>query len=112
MLRMSGEKRFFYGYIVAAAGFAIWLIGWGTYTPCFSVFFKPLLAEFGWSRAETSLAYSLSFLVQAGLAIMMGWLTDRLGPRIVMTVLGSFLGVSYLLMSQVSALWQFQINYA
>ena len=112
MLRTSGEKRFFYGYIVAAAGFAIWLIGWGTYTPCFSVFFKPLLAEFGWSRAETSLAYSLSFLVQAGLAIMMGWLTDRLGPRIVMTVLGSFLGVSYLLMSQVSALWHFQINYA
>jgi MFS family permease len=112
MLRKSGEKRFFYGYIVAAAGFAIWLIGWGTYTPCFSVFFKPLLTEFGWSRAETSLAYSLSFLVQAGLAIMMGWLTDRLGPRIVMTVLGSFLGVSYLLMSQVSALWQFQVNYA
>jgi MFS family permease len=29
-----------------------------------------------------------------------------------MTVLGSFLGVCYLLMSQVSALWQFQINYA
>jgi MFS family permease len=112
MLGITGEKRFFYGYIVAAAGFGIWLIGWGTYTPCFSVFFKPLLAEFGWSRAETSLAYSLSFLVQAGLAIVMGWLTDRLGPKIVMTVLGSFLGVCYLLMSQVSALWQFQINYA
>jgi MFS family permease len=112
MLRISGEKRFFYGYIVAAAGFAIWLIGWGTYTPCFSVFFKPLLAEFGWSRAETSLAYSLSFLVQAGLAIVMGWLTDRFGPRIVITVFGSFLGVCYLLMSQVSALWQFQTNYA
>ncbi len=112
MLTISGEKRGFYGYIVAAAGFGIWLIGWGTYTPCFSVFFKPLLAEFGWSRAETSLAYSLSFLVQAGLAIVMGWLTDRLGPRIVVTVLGSFLGVCYLLMSQVSALWQFQINYA
>ena len=111
-MKRSGESGFFYGYIVAGAGFGIWLIGWGTYTPCFSVFFKPLLAEFGWSRAETSLAYSLSFLVQAGLAIVMGWLTDRLGPRIVMTVLGSFLGVCYLLMSQVSALWQFQINYA
>jgi MFS transporter, OFA family, oxalate/formate antiporter len=112
MFRKTGEKRLFYGYIVAGAGFAIWLIGWGTYSPGFSVFFKPLLAEFGWSRAETSLAYSLSFLVQAGLGIVMGWLTDRLGPRIVMTLLGSFLGVSYLLMSQVSNLWQFQINYA
>jgi MFS family permease len=112
MLRITGEKRLFYGYIVAGAGFTIWLIGWGTYSPCFSVFFKPLLAEFGWSRAETSLAYSLSFLVQAGLGIVMGWLTDRFGPRIVMTVLGSCLGVSYLLMSQVSNLRQFQINYA
>ncbi len=112
MPRINGENKLFYGYIVAAAGFGIWLIGWGTYTPSFSVFFKPLLAEFGWSRAETSLAYSLSFLVQAGVAILMGWLTDRLGPRVVMTVLGSFLGVCYLLMSQVTTLWQFQINYA
>ncbi len=109
---IRGEKKFFYGYVVAAAGFGIWLIGWGIYTPSFSVFFKPLLAEFGWSRAETSLAYSLSFLVQAGVAVGMGWLTDRIGPRVVMTVLGSLLGICYLLMSQVTDLWQFQINYA
>ncbi len=111
MLRKTGEKRFFYGYIVAAAGFVIWALGWGTYTPCFSVFLKPLSAEFGWSRAEMSLAYSLSYMVYAFLTIIMGWLTDKFGPRIVMMVLGSFLGLCYLLMSQVTALWQFQINY-
>ncbi len=111
MLRKTGEKRFFYGYIVAAAGFVIWALGWGTYTPCFSVFLKPLSAEFGWSRAETSLAFSLSYMVYAFLTIMMGWLTDKFGPRTVMMVLGSFLGLCYLLMSQVTALWQFQINY-
>jgi OFA family oxalate/formate antiporter-like MFS transporter len=108
----TGQESFFYGYIITAAGFAIWAIGWGTYTPSFSVFFKPLLAEFGWSRADTSMAYSLSFLVQAGLAIVMGWLTDRLGPRIVISVLGSALGICYLLMSQVSSLWQFTVTYA
>lgn len=97
--------------MVAAAGFVIWLIGWGTYTPSFSVFFKPLISEFGWSRAETSLAYSLSFLVQAGLAIVMGWLTDKFGSRRVVVALGSFLGVCYLLMSQVRNLWQFNLNY-
>jgi MFS family permease len=106
------SSKFFYGYIVTAAGFAIWAIGWGTFTPAFSVFFKPLMAEFGWTRADTSLAYSLSFLVQAGLAIVMGWLTDKLGPRIVVAVLGSALGLCYLLMSQVNSLWQFTINYA
>ena len=111
MLRKTGEKRFFYGYIIAAAGCVIWALGWGTYTPCFSVFLKPLSAEFGWSRAETSLALSLSYMLYAFLTIMMGWLTDKFGPRIVMMVLGSFLGLCYLLLSQVTALWQFQINY-
>jgi len=108
VVRRSG---FFYGYVVVAAGFVIWLVGWGTYTPSFSVFFKPLISEFGWSRAETSLAYSLSFLVLAGLGIVMGWLNDKLGPRKLVTGLGSFLGLCYLLMSQVRNLWQFHLNY-
>jgi MFS family permease len=105
-------KKLFYGYVVTAAGFSIWMIGGGSYSPCFSLFFKPLLAEFGWSRAETSLAFSLSYITQAICSILMGWLSDRVGPRLVVSVLGSFLGISYLLMSQITALWQFQLNYA
>jgi MFS family permease len=112
MSRDARESQLFYGYVVTAAGFSIWFIGWGTFTPCFGVFFKPLLNEFGWTRAATTLAYSLSFMVQAGVAIAMGWLTDKLGPRAVLTVFGSFLGICYLLLSQITALWQFQITYA
>lgn len=89
----------------------IWAIGWGTFTPSFSLFFKPLLSEFGWTRADTTLAFSLSFLVQAGMSIIMGWLTDRLGPRIVIVGLGSTLGISYFLLSRVSTLWQFTLIY-
>lgn len=107
-----GRSRFFYGHVITAAGFTIWLIGWGSFTPSFSVFLKPLIAEFGWSRADASLAYSLSFLSQAGFAVIMGWLTDRMGPRLVITVLGSCLGLCYILLSQVTALWQFQTFYA
>jgi len=110
-LGSTAKPRFFYGYVITAAGFGVWLIGWGTHGT-FGVFFKPVLTEFGWSRAETSLAYSLAFIVQATLAITMGWLTDKLGPRIVVTVFGVFLGICYLLMSQVNTIWQFQINYA
>ena len=112
MSRDARESQLFYGYVVTAAGFSIWFIGWGTFTPCFGVFFKPLLDEFGWARAATTLAYSLSFMVQAGVAIAMGWLTDKLGPRAVLTVFGSFVGVCYLLLSHITALWQFQITYA
>lgn len=84
----------------------------GQLHPCLQRFFKPLLTEFGWTRADTSLAYALSFLVQAGFAIVIGWLTDRLGPKIVVSVVGSSLGICYLLMSQIDALWQFTLIYA
>jgi len=42
---------------------------------------------------------------------MMGWLTDKFGPRVLIMILGSSLGVCYLLMSLVNTLWQFQLNY-
>jgi len=110
--QIDGRQRgFFYGYIVAAAGFAVWFISFGTYTT-FGIFFKPVFNEFHWSRADTTLGYSLSIIVMAIVSIQMGWLTDKLGPRIVVTIFGSFLGISYLLISQVNSLWQFQICYA
>ncbi len=107
----SPSQRLFHGYTVTAAGFCIWLISWGTFNPCFGVFLRPLVTEFGWTRAETALAYSLALSVQAALTIVMGWLTDRLGPRIVVTVFGSFLGICYVLLSGVNTIWQFQLNY-
>ena len=106
------KTRFYYGYVVTAAGFTIMLVGGGTHTPSFGVFLKPIVEEFGWSRAQAALGYSLSVFAQGILAIGMGWLTDKLGPRLVAMVLGSFLGVCYILMSGVTALWQFQLNYA
>ncbi|MBW1798834.1 MAG: MFS transporter [Deltaproteobacteria bacterium] len=108
----QAKPRFFYGYIIMAAGFCIWFIGWGGHATAFGVFFKPLLNEFGWSRADTSLAYSLAFLVQASMGIAVGSLTDRLGPRFVIMVFGSFLGVAYLLLSRITSLWQFQLIYS
>lgn len=96
---------------MAAAAFGVWFMSMGTYGT-FSVFFVPVSTEFGWSRAETSLALSIGGIVVAILALGMGWLTDRLGPRIVVTVFGSFLGIAFLLLSQVHTLWQFQLYYA
>jgi len=107
----AGKARFFYGYIVAAAGFGVFLIG-SIIPSTFGIFYRPMLTDFGWSRAETALALSLLLLVGAIAGIAMGWLTDRLGPRLVVMVFGSFLGICFLLMSRINSLWQFQLNYA
>lgn len=106
------KRGFYYGYVVVAAVFILWMIGLGTYSASFAIFLKPVLAEFGWSRAEAALGFSLSVSVTGALGILMGWLTDRLGPRIVITIVSSLIGVCYLLLSQVNAVWQFQLYFA
>ncbi len=104
------RKKFFYGYVIVAAGFAIWFFGFGANN--FGVFFKPLVDEFGWSRADTALASSLNMIVSAVITVGIGWLTDKLGPRIVVSIFGPFLGTCFLIMSHITSLWQFYLNYA
>ncbi len=77
----------------------------------YGIFFKPLIAEFGWSRAITSGAFSLSWIMQGLVGIVMGRLSDRLGPRIVLTICGFLLGIGYFLMSQINSVWQLYLFY-
>jgi len=109
---MIGNKqpKIFYGYIVVAASFLIYMVMWGTYYT-FGIFFEPLLAEFGWTRAMTSGAFSLTFVILGLSGVVIGKLTDRFGPRVVVTACGLFLGLGYLLMSQVSIIWQLYLFY-
>jgi MFS family permease len=103
-MNKSSKTRIYYGYWVAAACFAIQGIGIGSFIS-FGVFFKPLLAEFGWSRAILAGASSVTFLCSGILGIFVGGLNDRIGPRVIMAVTGGFFGIGYILMSQVSTLW-------
>jgi MFS family permease len=77
----------------------------------YGIFFKPMLGEFGWTRAVTAGARSLAAGVAGLLGVVAGGLTDRFGPRRVVLVFGSLLGLGFLLMSQISTLWQFYAVY-
>lgn len=102
--------RFFYGYAIVLAAFFIMAVTWGAFYS-FGVFFKPVLTEFGWTRAATSGAYSLCFLLCGFLSIVVGRLNDRFGPQIILTGCGLFLGSGFLLVSQISAIWQLYLFY-
>jgi len=104
------KPKFFYGYIVVAVAFIISAVFSGTLY-CFGIFFEPLLSEFGWTRTTISAAVSLYSLLMGSLTIVAGRLTDRFGPKIVVTGSGFFLGSGYLLMSQLSAIWQLYLFY-
>ncbi len=104
------ETGIFYGYFIVAAAFIILTVIWGSYY-AFGVFFKPMLTEFGWTRAMVSGAASLAMIMNGLIAVAMGSLTDRIGPRVVMTTCGLLLGIGFFLMSQVNTVWQLYLFY-
>jgi MFS family permease len=104
------EPRLYYGYVVVAASFIIMVIAQGLFI-VFGLFLNPLLADFGWTRAAISGAYSLATALSGVLGIAMGGLVDRFGPRIVVTICGVFMGAGHLLMSQVDTVWQIYLFY-
>jgi MFS transporter, OFA family, oxalate/formate antiporter len=77
----------------------------------YAVFLVAFIEEFRWSRAETSIAYSVSQLVAGASSPLVGALVDRLGPRRLLLLGGSLLVVGLLGSAFISALWQIILLY-
>lgn len=104
------RSKYFYGYNIVAAGFAIQGVSIGALF-AYGVFFKEFQAEFGWSRAAISGASSLAFFIMGAAGILAGRLNDRIGPKILVAFSGISLGMGYLLMSYMQAPWQLYLLY-
>ncbi|MFC1993619.1 MFS transporter [Chloroflexota bacterium] len=106
----SKTPRFFYGYVIVLAAFTVMAVVAAGFNS-FSVFLKPIVADFGFTRAMASGAYSLCMLAYGILSIVTGRLTDRFGSRILVTAGGFSFGLGYVLISQMSSLWQLYVLY-
>jgi len=104
----SSQPAHFYGYIVVIASFTIMTLTFGI-NSTFGVFFEPLIAHFGWTRAATSAAYSLLTIVAGFWGIIAGRINDRLGPKFIAILGGVCFGAGFLLMSRITALWQLYV---
>ncbi len=82
--------------ILAALGF--------TWYP-FGIFLKPITAEFTWDRGALTGALAVSILVSGAIGIFAGRLSDRYGPRPIVTIGGLLSGIAFLLLPLINALW-------
>ncbi len=90
--------------------FIIVAINLGT-ASSFGVFLEPMLKELGWTRSYISGAFSIAQITGGIIGIIGGRITDRVGPRLVVTISAVFLGVGYLLMPLVHSPWQMYLFY-
>jgi MFS family permease len=104
------NRNYSYRYVIAASCFGIQAIGIGTYF-CYGVFFNHLASEFGWSRAAISGASSLAFFLMGLFGILVGRISDGIGPRNVMAITGFLFGLGHVLMSRLGAIWQLYVFY-
>src|SRR5271165_6420541 len=77
----------------------------------YAVFLVAFIQAFAWSRAETSIAYSVSQLVAGASSPLVGAMVDRLGP-LRLLLIGSVLLIAGLIgCAHVTSLWQIILLY-
>ena len=93
-----------YGWVIVAISIGI-LVTYGLSLYSFGIFLKPITTELNWDRGALSGALSVTILVSGAASIVCGRLSDRYGPRPLVTIGVILTGISFLLTSQISALW-------
>lgn len=91
--------RVFYGWWIVAVSLIVDALKHGTFNRGFTIFFLPIQEQLGISRAALSLAETLGRLVGGIQGPVVGYLTDRFGPR-AMTVAGGVIsGLGFILLA-------------
>jgi sugar phosphate permease len=107
MFRPRGHV--FYGWwIVASSAGVQWLAAvlWMQSYGAYMVF---LLDDFGWSKALVAGAFALTRIESGILGPLQGWLVDRFGPRLILTIGTVMFGVGFMLFSLVDSLVTFYL---
>ena len=102
--------KIFFGWKVVAACF-LCCLSYGTFYS-FGIFFKPLSDEFGWSYTMTSSVQSLHIIFYIISSFVVGWATDRFGPKWPLIGCALCLGFGYALSSGVQSLIALYVFYS
>jgi MFS family permease len=111
----SGLSEFdlgYYGWRVVLAACLGVMAGFGSlFVYTFSVFVKPLAAEFGWSREAISSGFAIAAVTLGLCSPLLGQWIDRFGPRRIILLCMTIYGCAIASLSLLrSGLWQFYVT--
>ena len=101
------SQGIFYGWWLTGVAAFVMIIGTVPIFQGMTAWFVVLEREFGWSRAQLSLAFSLTRAEGTIMGPLAGYLVDKVGPRRMVLSGLPVMGIGFILFSQVNNLWQF-----
>lgn len=107
-----GTDRLFYGWWMVMSGavsnfFIVGVVFYGI-----GVLYEPMRRDLGWSMAALTAGASVRSFEQGFMAPIMGYLTDRFGPRLMALIGISLMAGGLVLLSQVHTLWTYYASAA
>jgi len=105
---MTARGSLFYGWVVVAVMCVVMILVYGV-RHSFSVFFPPILDEFGWGRGETAVMLSLHLFFYGLAAPVIGTITDWWHPRRILLIGTVILSSAAALCSLATQLWHFYL---
>lgn len=110
ILRPAG--RVFYGWwIVGASAGVMWLSAL-LWMHSYGAYLVLLQADFGWSKTVLGIAFAFTRIESGILGPIQGWLADRFGPRIIMSIGMVLFGIGFMLFSGIDSLLAFFLTFA
>ncbi len=101
-------KRPFYGWIIVAVGVVTQFFQ-GISSQGFSSYLTLLQKDFGWSRAVLAAPRSVTSIEGAVFAPLEGFLVDKFGPRLMVSIGVFIMGLGFILFGLTNSLWMYYL---
>ena len=101
----------FYGWWLVGVSALVMVIGTVPVFQGMPAWFVVLESNFGWSRAQLSLAFSLTRVEGSIMGPISGYLIDKVGPKRMVLIGLLVMGAGFIFFSRINNLWQFYCSF-
>lgn len=109
MKEVTEHRGIHYGLWIVVGGFILNFCGIGIVINCSSIFFKPVIDTFGFSRGDLSLYFTIAAVSMMLAAPFVGKLLEKYDVRIIMGISTTLMAAMVVLFSQCRSLTQFYL---
>ena len=99
-----------YGWAMVLVVFTLSGLAFGSMASI-SVFLKPVSLEFGWSRGQTSFAYTIASFASAAFGVIWGQVADKYGTKWFRLAGAISMSLTLLALSSLDSIYQFYLLY-